>query len=462
MNEPFTILIIDDEPTVRDSCLQILSRKGCEVRLAADGGSGLDTVRRYPVDVVILDMKLPDMHGIDVMRHIHEEKPDAAVIAITGYPTVECAVSVMKMGAFDYLPKPFTPNVLRTTVAKALEKKRGESGRAASIPSIRRPRGAEAIIGISPVMTGLKRFIGKAGMSDCSVLITGETGTGKELVARALHYLSRRRNNNFITVDAGGLADTLIESELFGHVRGAFTGAYTDRVGRFEMAHRGTLFFDEISNMSFHVQSKLLRVLQEQEFARVGSSRNIEVNVRVIAATNSDLPKEISEGTFREDLYYRLNVISIHLPPLRERREDIPVIADYFLELFRDRKGGARPERISDAGKRHLLEYHWPGNVRELENVMERAVALCDDEEVDPFEVVWELSPNNAVPGTASPSPDQLEDVEREHIEKVLRQFQFNKSRAARVLGIDRKTLRKKISKYGISETDDMSVSNCS
>ena len=293
-------------------------------------------------------------------------------------------------------------------------------------------------------------------MSDCSVLITGETGTGKELAARALHYSSRRRNNNFITVDSGGLADTLIESELFGHVRGSFTGAYTDRIGRFEMAHRGTLFFDEISNMNGHVQSKLLRVLQEQEFARVGSSQNIEVNVRIIAATNTDLPAEIITGNFREDLFYRLNVISIHLPPLRERRMDIPLIAEYFLTLFRSRKGTNVPERISDKDMKTMINYDWPGNIRELENVMERAVALCEYKEVDPFKEVNNTSPFKLKFCKKEESLKQLEDVEKEHIEKVLKQFNNNKSRAANALGIDRKTLRKKIRKYGYNNTNDI------
>jgi len=453
MNEPFRILVIDDEPVILDSCLQILSRKGCEVRLSGSGREALDMLGEDYIDVVVLDMRLPDMDGLDVLAEIRSRSPGTAVVVITGFPTVEYAVKVMKMGAFDYLPKPFTPNVLRTTVSKALKRGRRDFGRTVHHGGFRIPQGAEAIIGESRVMTGLRKFIVKAGMSDCSVLITGETGTGKELVARALHYCSRRRNNNFITVDSGGLADTLIESELFGHVKGSFTGAYTDRIGRFEMAHKGTLFFDEISNMSYHVQSKLLRVLQEQEFSRVGSSQTIEVNVRVIAATNCDLPEEIRKGNFREDLYYRLNVISIHLPPLRERRMDIPILAKYFLDLCRKKKGYSVPEKIADGALREMMEYDWPGNVRELENAIERSVALCDDREVDPMQFICRPMTFRDAPECDTDSPYLLEIVEKEHIEKTLKRFQFNKTRAAKALGIDRKTLRKKMSKYGIPDT---------
>ena len=457
MNEPFRILVIDDEPVYRDSCLQILSRKGCEVRLAENGRTGLKHLGEQDADVLILDMKLPDIDGLEILQHVRNTSPGTAVIVITGYPTVEYAVRIMKMGAYDYLPKPFTPNVLRTTVSKALDRKKDETGRVLHRRDFKTPQGADAIIGDSPVITELKKFIGKAGMSDCSVLVSGETGTGKELVARALHYCSRRRNNNFITVDSGGLADTLIESELFGHVRGSFTGAYTDRIGRFEMAHKGTLFFDEISNMSYHVQSKLLRVLQEQEFSRVGSSQTIEVNVRIIAATNLDIPEEIREGTFREDLFYRLNVISIHMPPLRERRIDIPVLANYFLSLFRSKKAGVAPERIDPAAMDAMMTYDWPGNVRELENIMERAAVLCEDREVDPFQFIsGNASSVFSFNGGSNGSADggiHLEDIEKDHIEKTLKQYRFNKSRAAVALGIDRKTLRSKIHKYGIADS---------
>jgi len=455
MNEPFKILVIDDDYAIRDACMQILARSGSDVALAENGSTGLEYMGKATYDIVILDMKLPDMDGIEVLQAIHSRYPNLIIIVITAYPTVECAVKVMKMGAYDYIPKPFTPNLLRITVVKALDRRRIGATKEEKSRECPELQGPNAIIGESPAISQVKQFIGKAGMSDCSVLITGETGTGKELVARALHYCSRRRNNNFITVDSGGLVDTLIESELFGHVRGAFTGAYTDRVGRFEMAHRGTLFFDEISNMRNHVQSKLLRVLQEQEFSRVGSSQSTEINVRIIAATNRDLLSEIGHGNFREDLYYRLNVISIHLPPLRERTMDIPLLADYFLGVFRERKGSPFPKNISDTAIQKMISHDWPGNIRELKNLIERAVALCETPEVDPFEIVGgdsEMSPRIA---SRNSSLMQLADMEKDYIEKALKKFHNNKTKTAQMLGIDRKTLRRKIIKYGIPDVED-------
>jgi len=455
MTEPISILVIDDEPVMRDSCFQILSRKGCEVQLSKDGRSGLDQIRAHDFDVVILDMKLPDIDGLDVMVKIKEHRPDTVVIIITGYPNVDFVVKAIKMGAYDFIPKPFTPNMLRTIVVKALEHKRHDAEKIYKPQDLITLKGIDAIIGRSSAITELKRFISKAARSDCSVLITGETGTGKELTARALHYCGRRRSNNFVTVDSGGLPDTLIESELFGHEKGSFTGAIYSRIGRFEMAHKGTLFFDEISNMSYQVQGKLLRVLQEHEFSRIGNGRFIPVDVRVIAATNLDLKAGIRGGTFRKDLYYRLNVISIHLPTLRERREDIPILADFFLNHFRKKKGNPLPEKISDKAITSMMDYHWPGNVRELENVMERAVTLCDEKEVDPFHLSYNGPGNQSDFRRDDGELIRLDDVERLHIQKLLERYKHNKSKTAQALDVDRKTLRNKIIKYGIIDPPD-------
>jgi len=454
MNLPFNILVIDDEPVMRDSCFQVLSRNGCNVRLSENGQQGLNYLNEKKFDVVILDLKMPDISGFDILKTIHAQSPETAVIIITGFPTVKTAVETMKMGAYDYIPKPFTPNLLRTVVARALEKRRffKEISNTSSEDIVL--EGNDAIVGKSPVISELKQFIKKVGISDCSVLITGETGTGKELVARALHYYSHRREANFVTVDSGGLVDTLIESELFGHMKGSFTGAVTNRIGRFEMAHEGTLFFDEISNMSYRIQSKLLRSLQENKISRVGSSKLIPVDVRVLAATNSYLAREIKNGSFREDLYYRLNVIPIHLSPLRERREDIPVLADYFLKRFRRIKNADFPERISDKAMKAMINYNWPGNIRELEHIIKRAVALCDEKEVDPFEVFSGISCITPETVTDNQPLQQLNEIEKKHIELMLEKFRYNKSRTAKALGIDRKTLRSKIRKYGICESE--------
>ncbi|MFC1651490.1 sigma-54-dependent transcriptional regulator, partial [Candidatus Latescibacterota bacterium] len=392
MNMPFNILVIDDEPAMRDSCFQILSRNGCNVMLSENGTQGLNFLNKRKYDVVILDLKMPDMNGFDVLKSININNPDSAVIIVTGFSTVENAVETMKMGAYDFVPKPFTPNQLRTVVARALEKKRFFNETSSGDNRNTTLKGNDAIIGVSPVITELKQFIIRAGMSDCSVLITGDTGTGKELVARALHYYSRRRLENFVTVDSGGLVDTLIESELFGHSKGSFTGAVSNRIGRFELAHNGTLFFDEISNMSYGIQSKLLRALQEKRISRVGSSLQITVDVRILAATNRFLKKEIQNRNFREDLFYRLNVIPIYMPPLRERREDIPVLAEHFLARFRKNKDTDYPEKISAKAMKSMINYNWPGNVRELEHLIKRAVALCEEREVDPFEIFKGIS----------------------------------------------------------------------
>lgn len=454
MSLVFNILVIDDEPVMRDSCFQVLSRKGCDVTLTENGRRGLNQLSKRTFDIVILDLKMPDINGLEILETVKENHPETIVIIITGYPSVETAVKAMKLGAYDFIPKPFTPNMLRMVVARALEKRRLYSENLPAEKGADTSDGNDAIIGESKVITYLKQFIKKASLSDCSVLITGETGTGKELVARALHYHSLRKANRFVTVDSGGLVDTLIESELFGHVRGAFTGAVSERIGRFEMANRGTLFFDEISNMNFRIQCKLLRAIQEQEITRVGTSYSIPIDVRIITATNRNLKAEIKRGDFREDLFYRLNVIPIHLPSLRERTEDIPTLANYYFNRFKENKTIPYPEKISDEAMEAMIQYDWPGNVRELEHIIKRAVALCDTREVNPFKIAHDIPFIRTESFGKETSAQLLQDIEGEHIEKTLVRLNFNKSETARVLGIDRKTLRHKIKKYGIKDSE--------
>ena len=358
---------------------------------------------------------------------------------------------MMKNGAFDYIPKPFTPGILRSVITQAFRHRRSGNSKPALAQASTGPNGLDAIIGQSTIIRELKQFIRKAGMSDCSVLISGETGTGKELAAHLLHHCSRRRNNNFISIDSGGIVDTLVESELFGHVKGSFTGAYTDRIGRFEMAHQGTVFFDEITNMTQRVQGKLLRILQEQEFSRVGSSQRINVNVRIIAATNQNILEEINNGLFRKDLYYRLNVISLHMPPLRERSDDIPVLTDYFLARLRNATGKQYPDRIAPDAMKRMMDYHWPGNVRELFNMIERTFHLCDEKDADPF--AFEHNPVEIdLSEHVEAASSDLSTIEREHIGKILKERRYNKSQTAKILGIDRKTLRHKMQKYHIHD----------
>ena len=449
MSLPLHIHVIDDEPVIRDCCVQALTRSGCDVSLSENGTNGIHFLRDHPVDVVILDLKLPDIEGLDLLRMIQEEIPETFVIVITGYPTVKAAVDSMKMGAYDFIPKPFNANTLRTTVTRALETRRLST----QTTEKDMPGALEAIIGVSPIMRELTSLIRKSAQSDYSVLITGETGTGKEMVARALHTCSKRRWRPFITVDAGGLVDTLIESELFGHVKGAFTGAHSNRAGRFELADGGTLFLDEVTNMDYRTQGKLLRVLQDREVMRVGSAQRIPVDVRIIAASNSNLLEEINIGKFRVDLYYRLNVIQINLPPLRERKEDIPVLAEYFLGCFKEMKPSGRPERLSSSALSRMIDYPWPGNVRELEHTIKRAVALCEDHEVNPFELSHGALAQPVPPPPGRNHYRELNEVEREHIEHMLRTFNNNKTQTARALGIDRKTLWHKLRKYHILGT---------
>ena len=447
MDKLINILVIDDDKHIRDACRQILVKDNYDVTEAEDGLKGLEFLKKKVYDIVILDLKMPGISGMSVLKKIKENYPDTAVIIITGYATVESAVEAMKIGANDFLPKPFTPDALRVIIKRVVEKRKLFFENIYLREQLDSYIGMDEFIGESEPMIKIKELIRRVGPSDSTVLISGESGTGKELVARAIHRNSSRKNKPFVTIDCGSLVETLFESELFGHVKGSFTGAIASKHGKFELANTGTLFFDEIGNLSTNIQGKLLRVIQESEITKVGSNQTIKIDVRIISATNVDLVKGIKEGTFREDLFYRLAVIPINLPSLRVRKDDIPSLVNYFLNKY-NQKRGKKIRAISPKAMQALIDYDWPGNVRELQNTIERSVVLVQRniiESSDIFHFSFVSSKNCST---------TLASAEKEHIIKILRECDWNKSKAANLLKIDRKTLRQKIEKYKLTSGD--------
>ena len=445
MSIPAQILIVDDEETMRDSCQQILSGFRCPVQVVDTGDKALNLMKKEFFDIVLLDLKMPGLSGMEVLKKIKEDNPETIVIVITGYATVDSAVEAMKSGAYDFLPKPFEPEELRVIVRRAIEKRKLILENIYLHRELGTSLEADTIIGQGEAMHEINELVQKVGPSDSTAFITGESGTGKELVARAIHHYSERKSKPFVTVDCSTLVENLFESELFGHVKGSFTGATSTKHGRLELANSGTIFFDEIGNIGYTVQAKLLRAIQEREITKVGSTQVIKIDVRIVAATNRDLRQAVREGTFRDDLFYRLSVVPIHLPPLRERKDDISLLANYFLNKYNNkRKKSIRG--ISDSAMKALINYDWPGNVRELENAIERAVVLTDHEFIEPYDLYYYgLSAEVEVFREKA-----LTDVEKDHIEKTLRLFNGQKQKTAEALGIDRKTLRLKMKKYGI------------
>jgi len=443
------ILVIDDEETMRDSCRQALSRNGNRVEVAEDGLKGLAMLAKESFDLIILDLKMPGLSGMEILKKIKEADPEAMVIVITGYATVESAVEAMKRGAYDFIPKPFTPDTLRVIVKRALDKRALALENVLLRGELKASLGPDVIVGHSKTMKAVEKLVHKVGPTDTTVLITGESGTGKELIARAIHQHSNRNDKSFVAVDCGSLVENLFESELFGHVKGSFTGAIATKYGRFELANGGTLFFDEIGNVSMNIQTKLLRVLQEREIIKVGSSQIVKVDVRIIAATNRDLQETVKAGTFREDLFFRLSVVPIILPALRERRDDIPLLANHFLDKY-NKKRSKDIKAISERAMKALVEYDWPGNVRELENAIERAVVLTEDDMVKPSDLLYYGLTVQTSSVLDAGKARRLIDVEREHIVKTLKMFNGHKGRTAESLGIDRKTLRLKLKAYGM------------
>jgi DNA-binding NtrC family response regulator len=450
---PKHLLIVDDEAALREAIAERLGDHGFIVEQAASGEEALERLASFAFDVLLTDLRLPGIDGRQVLDAAIERYPELVAIVITGFGTVKDAVEAIKHGAADFITKPFQFDALLHVLNSALEQRRLKSENAYLRSQLEQRYRFDGIIGRSPRMRELFQLLETVAATSSTVLITGETGTGKELAARAIHHNSSRRNGRFVALNCSAIPETLLEAELFGHVRGAFTGAVANRQGKLEQAHRGTLFLDEVGTMSPALQAKLLRVLQEREFERVGDSHTIKVDVRIIGATHSDLARMVAEGTFREDLYYRLNVIPIHMPPLRERREDIPLLVQHFLERLAA-ESGRPPVTVSQEATRRLMAYSWPGNVRQLENMVERALAFSRGRtqlDVSDFgpEINLEADPINgadiAFPEEGIDFERYIESVELALIRRSLERTNGNKRQAAQLLNLKRTTLIEKL-----------------
>ncbi|MEO0124386.1 MAG: sigma-54 dependent transcriptional regulator [candidate division WOR-3 bacterium] len=442
------ILVCDDEDFQRELLAGFLKNLGHSVTTAAHGKEAIEKSRTLSFDLAILDLKMPEIDGIETMRQMKSIDPQTHFIILTGFGTIESAVQAIKLGAYDYLNKPIDLNKLEMLIKRIYEEQITQQEIAVLKEQIEERFNFDEFVGESPKMKEILSLIPRIARSDASVLILGESGTGKELIARLIHEASSRKNRNFIPISCAALPETLIESELFGYERGAFSGAEKRKFGKFELADKGTLFLDEIGDLPLTVQVKLLRVLQEFTFERLGSNVPIKVDVRLICATNQDLKQKISEGKFREDLYYRINVVTINIPPLRERKEDIKPLVDHFLKKFA--KLGRKPVKgITKEALNNLLRYDWPGNVRELENVIERALVLSRGELIGPEDV-----PLQSQESAKTTDSDLLAEVEKNHITKILEKTNWNLSEAARKLGIHRNTLRLKIKEFNLKEPE--------
>ena len=445
------ILIVDDEPLIRKFLVETLRRMGFAVQDVSDGIQALRKIKAETFDLILTDIKMPGLSGMELLGKVREESPESVVVMMTAYATVESAVEAMKMGAFDYIIKPFSPDQIEMVTRKAAERQSLIEENRYLRSEILKEYGFGEIIGNTRVMHDTFEVIKKVANSRATVLVQGESGTGKELVGRAIHFNSSRANAPFIKVNCAALPEALLESELFGHEKGAFTGAVTRRSGRFELAHRGTLLLDEVSEIPLGLQSKLLRVLQEREFERVGGARPIKVDVRIVATTNRNLDEEIEAKRFREDLFFRLNVIPITLPPLRERLDDVALLAEHFVEHY-CRENNRSPKEIAPETLDMMRGYSWPGNVRELQNVIERAVVLDADEAIRPEDVALQA------PGWSESDTDEIVDavgttvaeMERRLILKTLEALGGNRGRTADMLKISVRTLRNKLNQYRV------------
>lgn len=453
-----SVLIIDDDEGHAQAVAESLERIGCECRIATSGSQGVALIESENFDVVITDLRMDDVDGLTILRKAKTELPEAEVIVLTGHSSIHSAVTAMQGGAYTYLTKPLDIQELRAAVEKASERVRLLRRNIALNRRLDEKFGFEGVVGNSPAMHRVIEQLKNLAATDTTVLILGESGTGKELVARALHQNSPRKNKPFVPLNISALPESILESELFGHEQGAFTGAGSRRIGKFEHANGGTLFLDEVGEMPMETQIKLLRVLEDRKITRLGSNEEKPINVRVLAATNADLKGMVDQGTFRRDLYYRLSVVSITLPPLRERRSDIPLLIDHFLKEFQERQG-RHVERVSGRVRQILNAYDWPGNIRQLRNVIEGMLALDTDGVLDVDDLPEELAPlAQSVEPTAVPAPTgadslvgrPLEEVEAYYIARALELTHGKREEAARLLGIGERTLYRKIKEYGL------------
>lgn len=451
------VLIIDDDEIIRKSCEKVLSPEGYIVVSAQGGREGLKLLSNKPFDLVLTDLRMSDMNGIDVLKKVKEMGPDIEVIIITGYGTIKSAIEAIRYGAYDYVEKPFSPEELLNVVRRSLERRNLILENTRLRQEVQSLYRVENIVGNSKAIQRVFNLIATVAPTESTVLITGESGTGKELVARAIHYNSPRREEPFIVVDCGTIPDNLMEAELFGYTKGAFTGATETQKGLIETAKKGSIFFDEIGNLSLNLQAKLLRLIQEREFRMVGGRELIKVDIRIIAATNKDLLSLVKEGTFREDLFYRLNVFPIYMPPLRERKEDIPALSDHFIKKY-NKESGKNVKSISAEAMKKLFLYDWPGNVRELENVIHRALILSREDVLRPEDIIISGIEDIKVPKTLRELKEtkkrlkarSIEGIERSFILDALSRNNWNISRAAAEVGMQRTNFHSLMRKYGI------------
>ncbi|MDO9559929.1 MAG: sigma-54 dependent transcriptional regulator [Syntrophales bacterium] len=454
------ILIVDDELNMRLVLQAMLKKEGYEVAAASDGLEALKMLKTGPFDIVVTDLKMPNMDGLGLLDRMIRDYPSTPVIIITAHGTVATAVDALKKGAFDYISKPFEQEDLKNIIEKAIRTRRLNEGETLLDPDDIDRYG---IIGAGPGMADIFETIKRVAPTTTTVLITGETGTGKELIAHAIHRNSPRKSNPFIKINCAAIPENLMESELFGYEKGAFTGAVTKKQGRFELAHKGTLFLDEVGEIPKDMQVKLLRVIQEQKFERVGGLQTIKVDVRLVTATNRNLLQDVRDGHFREDLFYRLNVIPMHLPPLRERGEDIPALTDYFIEKF-NKKLDRAVKSMDDRVRTLFIQYEWPGNIRELENLVERVVLMARSETITfadlPSELKTAVESGLSVPSGAPQKPfknfvkTHMEDIEKKMIVGMLEECGHNVTHAAQQLGLSRKGLQLKMMKYKLRKSD--------